>query len=183
MSGHRKWAVLSVGIVAGMTGLSFAAVPMYRAFCQQFGFAGTPRIDATASIPTVIADREMTVRFNGDTANGLAWNFKPAQVSMTVRPGEINLAYFEAVNMADREIVGTATFNVTPLLAAKYFVKTECFCFTEQRLAAGESASMPVSFYVDPGIIDDPSLDQLRTLTLSYTFFETSASQQTAALN
>lgn len=166
-----------------MTALSFAAVPAYRAFCQQFGFAGTPRIDVGAPAPATVVDREMTIRFNGDTAEGLAWDFRPAQVSMTLRPGETGLAFFEAVNLADREITGTATFNVTPLQAAKYFVKTECFCFTEQILGRGESASMPVSFFIDPAIVDDPALQELRTLTLSYTFFETSESRQFATLN
>ena len=109
---------MSIGIVAGMTALSFAAVPAYRAFCQQFGFAGTPRIEVGAPSPLEIVDREMTIRFNGDTAQGLAWDFRPSQISMTLRPGETALAFFEAVNLAARPITGTATFNVTPLQAA-----------------------------------------------------------------
>ena len=166
---HRGWVFASLAIVLAMNGLAYASVPAYRAFCQQFGFAGTPRIaDQSAAR---ILDRRMEVRFNGDTARGLAWDFTPAQVAVTLPVGETGLAYFEAVNRGAETITGTATFNVTPLKAAKYFVKVACFCFTEQVLAAGETARMPVTFFVDPAIADDSKMDDIETVTLSYTFF------------
>ena len=165
-----KWAGLSVAIVVTMNALAYASVPAYRAFCQQFGFGGTPKIAGTQA--ATILDRRITVRFNGDTAGDLPWRFGPAQTAMTLDIGETGLAYFDAVNESDREITGTSTFNVTPLQAAKYFVKIDCFCFTEQVLAPGESASLAVSFFVDPAIADDPAMASLNTLTLSYTFFE-----------
>jgi cytochrome c oxidase assembly protein subunit 11 len=174
-----------MGIVAGMGVLAFASVPAYRAFCQQFGFAGTPRVDAGRSsqdaYPVQTSDRAVTVRFNADTNGALPWNFHPVQGEITVGLGEESLAFYQATNDSDRPITGTATFNVTPLEAAKYFVKTECFCFTEQTLGAGETVSMPVSFYIDPALSSDPALEALETVTLSYTFFETSQSRLLAA--
>ena len=119
-----------------------------------------------------VGERVITVRFNADTARGMPWRFQPQQRAVTLKVGEQALALYEAVNPTERRIVGTSTFNVTPLKAGPYFNKIECFCFTEQALAPGQSVDMPVSFFVDPEISDDPNLDDVKTITLSYTFFE-----------
>lgn len=159
-------------LVIAMNGFAYAMVPAYRAFCQQFGFAGTPVVEANGpESDVVLRDRTITVRFNSDIAPDLDWHFKPVQRSIDLNPGETGLAFYEAVNNAERDASGTATFNVTPLKAAPYFVKIECFCFTEQTLSPGQVAQMPVTFYVDPAIAEDQNLDDVTTITLSYTFF------------
>ena len=158
------------GIVFGMVGLAYASEPFYRLFCEVTGFGGTTQVaDADAS-PSIV-DQVVTVRFDGNVNAGLNWQFRPAQREVRVRLGERAVAYFEAVNRSDKPIVGTATFNVTPYRAATYFDKIDCFCFTEQVLAPGEAVSMPVSFYVDPAMLDDEYAKDTRTITLSYTFF------------
>lgn len=166
---NRGLVVLLSGLVAGMVGLSFAAVPLYRLFCQVTGFAGTTQVAEAA--PEDIAERVITVRFNADVDPALPWRFVPLERAVRVRVGESGLAYFRATNLADRPITGTAVFNVTPLKAGPYFNKVQCFCFDEQHLAAGESADMGVSFFVDPAIMDDRNLDDVSTITLSYTLF------------
>jgi cytochrome c oxidase assembly protein subunit 11 len=161
-------------LVLGMNGFAYATVPAYRAFCQKFGFAGTPLVAAFApAADEVLTDREITVRFNSDIEPALDWRFKPVQRSVTLNVGATGLAFFEARNRHADAVTGTATFNVTPLKAAPYFVKIECFCFTEQTLAPGETAQMPVTFFVDPEIALDENLDDVSTITLSYTFFRT----------
>ena len=163
-------------LVLGMNGFAYATVPAYRAFCQKFGFAGTPLVAASAPpAGEVLADREITIRFNSDIDPALDWRFKPVQRSVTLNVGATGLAFFEAANRHSEAVTGTATFNVTPLKAAPYFVKIECFCFTEQTLAAGETAQMPVTFFVDPDIALDDNLDDVGTITLSYTFFRNEA--------
>lgn len=176
-------ALLLTGLVAGMVGLSFAAVPLYRAFCQVTGFGGTTQI-ATAA-PVQATDRDMTIRFNADVDPALPWRFSPDLRSVEVKVGEQKLAFFKARNLSDKPITGTATFNVVPLKAGAYFSKVACFCFTEQRLEPGEEVEMPVSFFVDPEISSDPNLDEVQTITLSYTFFrsdEEESQPQTAAV-
>jgi cytochrome c oxidase assembly protein subunit 11 len=170
---NRRLALLLSGLVVGMVGLSFAAVPLYRLFCQVTGFAGTPNIVAAGSATTL--ERRVTVRFNADTDRNLPWYFRPAQASVQLQLGEQGLAHYEARNLSDRTIVGTATFNVTPLKAGQYFSKIECFCFTEQRLEPGQTVDMPVAFYVDPRLNDDPSMADVTTITLSYTFYRVAA--------
>jgi cytochrome c oxidase assembly protein subunit 11 len=165
----RLTALACVGVVAGMVGLSYAAVPLYRLFCQVTGYGGTTRIATVA--PDRIGARVITVRFDGNVAPGLAWKFMPEQKSIEVRVGETALAYYRALNVTGRSTAGTATFNVTPLQAGAYFNKIDCFCFSEQTLMPGQSADMPVSFFVDPAIEDDPDLRHVTTITLSYTFF------------
>jgi cytochrome c oxidase assembly protein subunit 11 len=161
-----------VSMVMAMNGLAYAAVPAYRAFCQKFGFAGTPLVEASGPASgEILSDRSMTIRFNSDIEPSLDWHFKPVQRSMHMQVGETGLAFFEAENKQNESVTGTATFNVTPLKAAPYFAKIECFCFTEQTLAAGESVQMPVTFFVDPAIAEDRNLDDVTTITLSYTFF------------
>jgi cytochrome c oxidase assembly protein subunit 11 len=156
-------------VVVGMVGLSFAAVPLYRLFCQVTGYGGTTQVAQAA--PEVISDSRVTVRFNADKDPALEWRFEPLQKSMTARLGEQKLAFFRATNLADHPVIGTATFNVTPLKAGLYFNKLECFCFTEQRLEPGQSMDMPVAFFVDPAILEDEGAREVRTVTLSYTFF------------
>ncbi len=166
-----------LGIVAGMGAMSYAAVPLYEAFCRVTGYGGTTQRADVA--PDTISDRVMTIRFDSTTSNALPWTFKPDQKKMSVKVGESNLAFYTAVNNSDQPVSGTATFNVTPLKAGLYFSKIDCFCFEEQRLEPGEKAIMPVSFFVDPEINEDRNLDEIKTITLSYTFFK--KEEQTAS--
>lgn len=175
----RFTALAAATVVVGMVGLSFAAVPLYRAFCQLTGYAGTPRIFAAG--PTEEIARTVTVRFNGNVAHGLPWTFVPAQGPITVKLGETALAEFRARNDGTRPIVGVATFNVTPFKAGEYFAKIACFCFNEQRLEPGEEVLMPVTFYVDPALATDRSTRDINTITLSYTFFEADDSPRASA--
>lgn len=174
---RNKYIFAALGVlVLGMNGFAYATVPAYRAFCQQFGFAGTPLVAEVAPhADAVLADRQVTIRFNSDIEPALDWRFKPVQRTMTLNVGATGLAFFEAGNRHDEAVTGTATFNVTPLKAAPYFVKIECFCFTEQTLEPGETAQMPVTFFVDPDIALDKNLDDVGTITLSYTFFRNEA--------
>ncbi|MGY9055993.1 MAG: cytochrome c oxidase assembly protein [Alphaproteobacteria bacterium] len=157
------------GLVACMIGLSFAAVPLYQIFCQVTGFGGTPQVVEAGQVQ--IVDRQVTVRFNADIDRSLDWQFKPAQLSVNLKLGEQTLAFYKASNTTDQILVGSATFNVTPEKAGQYFNKIECFCFTEQTLEPGQTVDMPVSFYVDPRLNDDPSMADVTTITLSYTFY------------
>jgi cytochrome c oxidase assembly protein subunit 11 len=164
-----------VALMAGVTavtmvGAAYAAVPLYNLFCAVTGYGGTTTV-ATGEAG-VILDREMTVLFDANVNRHLGWDFRPVQRSMTVRVGETALAYYTATNTTDRPITGVATFNVAPFKAASYFSKLECFCFTEQTLQPGESVEMPVLFFVDPLIDEERRLDDVHTMTLSYTFFE-----------
>ncbi len=164
----RVGALLTLLVVA-MVGASFAAVPLYRLFCQVTGYGGTTQVAET--LPEAILDRDIVVRFNADVDGRLSWKFQPVQAPVTLKVGEPGLAFYEATNLSDEFQVGTASFNVTPLKAGQYFNKVECFCFTEQPLAGGETAQLPVSFFVDPAIAQDPNMDDVATITLSYTFF------------
>lgn len=167
----RATALIALTVAGLMVGASFAAVPLYQIFCQVTGYGGTTQVAETA--PAKVLERHMTIRFNADVDRGLPWKFKPVQRQVEVKVGEQALAFYKAENRSDRTIVGTATFNVTPAKAGLYFSKVACFCFTEQRLEPGQSADMPVTFFVDPAIADDPNLDEVTTITLSYTFYET----------
>ena len=166
----RTLAVLGT-VVFGMAGLSFAAVPLYDLFCRVTGYGGTTQVDDGSGSVRATLDREVTVRFNGGVNPGLPWSFEPEQLSVDVRIGQDALAFYRAENLSTQTTTGTATFNVTPAKAGQYFVKLDCFCFTEQKLEAGESTDMAVSFYVDPKIAEDPNLDDVTTITLSYSFF------------
>lgn len=167
---NTRTAVMAGGIVAVMASLSFAAVPFYRWFCQVTGFAGTTAVAAAAS--EVVLDQVVTIRFDANVAAGMAWDFRPEQREMRVRIGETGLAFYEATNPTDRPIAGQASYNVTPDAAGGYFAKIDCFCFTEQVLQPGETVMMPVSFFVDPAMLDDPEGRFVHTITLSYTFYE-----------
>lgn len=167
----RNRAVLAgcAAFAGGMLGLSFAAAPLYDLFCRTTGYGGTP-IRAEAA-PGGVSDRVMTVRFDTNIDPTLPWAFYPEERAVTVKVGENRLVYFRAENRSDRTIVGRAAFNVVPDVAARYFDKIQCFCFNEQKLQAGESVAMPVSFFVSPEILKDRRFDGLSELTLSYTFF------------
>jgi len=168
------------GLVATMVALSFAAVPLYRWFCQVTGFGGTTMRAEKA--PEAIGEQTITVRFNADIGgNNLTWRFQPLERQVTLRVGEERLAFYRATNIGPVPVVGTATYNVTPHKAAPYFHKIACFCFTEQELAPGESLDMPVSFFVDPAIVNDPKRLGVGTITLSYTFFRALDAQPKAA--
>ncbi len=162
--------VVLASAVVGMVGLSFAAVPLYQLFCQVTGYGGTTQLAEAA--PAVVAERTITVRFNADTGPDLPWRFQPVQREMTVHLGESAIAYFVDENTSSRPVLGSATFNVTPQKVGIYFKKIDCFCFTEQFLGAGERAELPVTFFVDPAILDDRNTREVTAITLSYTFFD-----------
>jgi len=172
-------ALSLAGLVAGMVGLSFAAVPLYRIFCQTTGYGGVPQ-QADAA-PGEVLDRTITIRFDANVDRALPWTFAPEKRVMEVRIGETALAFFKAHNDTDKPVTGTAGFNVSPEVVGRYFTKIECFCFTEQRLAAGESIDMPVTFFVDPKIVEDESTKNITEITLSYTFYRTNDQAGVAA--
>ena len=171
-AGRRRKNALVVtvllGILGGMGTLVYFAVPLYQLFCQVTGFGGTTRV-ATAA-PDAAGAAAITVRFDANVAPDLPWKFIPPK-PVRIRLGEEHLVAFEAVNRSDEPILGTAIFNVTPFKSGEYFNKIECFCFTEQFLMPGESKKFPVTFFVDPGIADDPNAVDVSAITLSYTFF------------
>jgi len=173
---NAKTAVVLFSVVAGMIGLAFASVPLYRIFCQTTGLAGTPGIQSQA--PAKATDIDFKVRFDANVNTALHWQFKPLQKEIDLKLGEERLAFYEATNLSDKTITGSAVFNVTPLKIGQYFVKIDCFCFTEQTLKPGETAQMPVSFYVDPAIYDDKNTRDVKTITLSYTFYPVEEEQK-----
>ena len=155
--------------VAAMVGMSYAAVPLYDWFCRATGFGGRTQV-ATAA-PHGALGRTITVRFDANVAGGLPWRFTPEQNSIEVRIGEVFTVNYLAINLAARETVGQAAYNVTPATTGIHFQKINCFCFTEQRLGPGEKREMPVVFYIDPALAHDPELGELNTITLSYSFY------------
>jgi len=155
--------------VAGMVGLAYASVPFYDWFCRVTGFGGRPQI-ATAA-PQGVIGRTVSVRFDANVTGGLPWRFEPEQNSLDVKLGEVVTVNFVATNLAARETLGQAAYNVAPATTGSYFQKINCFCFTEQRLGPGEKREMPVVFYIDPSLAKDGELDDLNTITLSYSFY------------
>lgn len=168
--GTGRTVALLVTVVAAMTGLTAASVPLYRLFCQVTGYAGT-NDRASAAPAQVVSDRLITVRFDATEAPDLGWEFRPLQSEVQVHPGEETVIYYRAVNRGSAASTGTATHNVTPIKAAAYFEKLQCFCFTRQHLEPGQSADLAVSFFVDADIASDPSTRDVDTITLSYTMF------------
>jgi cytochrome c oxidase assembly protein subunit 11 len=162
------WAGL---LVLAMIGLAFASVPLYRLFCQVTGFDGTTMRASADSAPGPVAGKEVDVRFDANTASALPWKFRPEETVKRATIGERYIAFYTAKNLSARAVTGTATFNVTPVWAGKYFNKIQCFCFNEQLLKPGEEMRMPVVFYVDPKIVDDPDAGRISEITLSYTFY------------
>lgn len=161
---------MAFGLAAGMTGVGYASVPLYRLFCQVTGFGGTTQ-KADEAPGAVASGKLISVRFDANTAPGLAWEFKPEAKSEKVVIGARDITFYSAKNLSSVPMTGTATFNVTPTQAGKYFSKIQCFCFTEQTLQPGKQMRMPVVFYVDPKIMDDPDARDIKEITLSYTFY------------
>lgn len=166
---NRTLAAACVVFVGCMVGAAYAAVPLYQLFCRVTGYGGTTQRAESAPIKPI--DRRIEVRFDANVGNGLPWSFKPAQRQVELKLGEVSEAGYVVVSTSDLPSAGTATFNVTPFEAGAYFNKLDCFCFTEQVLAPGEKRDMPVVFFVDPEMDNDPNLKSIRTITLSYTFF------------
>lgn len=164
-------AVLIFGI-----GFTYASAPLYRIFCQTTGFSGTPMTGTSTINPNRLVpsknSRRIKVTFNADTSRALNWSFTPQQREVCVLPGETSLAFYTAKNESNKDIIGMATYNVTPSKVAPYFNKIQCFCFEEQMLGAGEQIDMPVFFFIDPEIENDPLMKDVDTVTLSYTFFK-----------
>jgi cytochrome c oxidase assembly protein subunit 11 len=170
-TGRRDIAVAAAcGVfVAFMVGMAYASVPLYSWFCRTTGFGGVPQVATVA--PAQISDRKITVRFDANVGAGLPWRFEPERTSVEVRLGEVITVYYTATNLSKQETAGQAAYNVTPTTVGAYFTKINCFCFTEQHLAPGETREMAVVFYVDPELMKDSDQDDLNTITLSYTFF------------
>ncbi|WP_259781439.1 cytochrome c oxidase assembly protein [Aestuariispira ectoiniformans] len=166
---NKGVALVFVAMAMGMVGLTFASVPLYNLFCRVTGYGGTTQQADTGS--DRVLDRDVEVRFDGSVNASMPWKFRPEQKSVHLKVGEQAIAFYKAVNTGPERVTGTATFNVTPQKAGQYFVKIDCFCFTEQTLEPGQDADMPVTFYVDPYIDEDPDMDDVKTITLSYTFF------------
>jgi cytochrome c oxidase assembly protein subunit 11 len=169
---------MCVGVVAAMIGLSYASVPLYRIFCQVTGFNGTPKINGEAS--TEVAEGSIEVRFDANV-NQLPWYFRPDRISMKVGLGENTATFYHAQNNSNEALRGHAEFNITPIKAGKYFNKVECFCLTDPELKPWEKAKLGVSFFVNPKIATDPETMDVKTVTLSYTFFPSKAGPTTVA--
>ncbi|KKB11165.1 cytochrome C oxidase assembly protein [Devosia geojensis] len=165
---NEKVAMTLAGIVLGMTGLAFASVPLYQLFCQVTGYGGTTQVATDA--PKGVIDRQMTVRFDSNIDSALAWQVTPAR-PVSGQVGALETVTYRATNTTDKPLTGMAVFNVVPEKAGYYFNKMECFCFTEQTLAPGETVDMPIVFFVDPEIDQNHDLDTVREITLSYTFY------------
>ncbi|PZQ22189.1 MAG: cytochrome c oxidase assembly protein [Sphingopyxis macrogoltabida] len=173
LSANARTASLAGLLAVAMVGLGFAAVPLYNLFCRVTGFGGTTqRVDAgTAAAEPMVLTQTMSVRFDANVSPKLPWSFRPEHPRDTVSIGARDMAIYIAENHSSSPITGTASFNVTPVQAGKYFTKIQCFCFTEQRLEPGQQMRMPVLFFVDPKILDDPDARDVQEITLSYTFY------------
>ncbi|EGN98891.1 hypothetical protein SERLA73DRAFT_54937 [Serpula lacrymans var. lacrymans S7.3] len=179
---NRTLLMYTSAVIVLAVGVTYAAVPLYRMFCAATGFAGTPKVgtgrfEADRLVPIEDAKR-IKVHFNADRAEALPWNFVPQQKFVTVLPGETSLAFYKAKNNSKKDIIGIATYNVTPDRVAPYFSKVECFCFEEQKLLAGEEVDMPLLFFIDKDIMDDPSCRGIDDVVLSYTFFRARRNSQ-----
>jgi cytochrome c oxidase assembly protein subunit 11 len=172
-SKHVRIGWYIVALILLMITLTYASVPIYRLFCQLTGFGGTVHINEI--VPTIHTEpimRSILVKFNADTASGMPWIFTPLQHEVNIVVGESTLAFYKAPNPTDSAMIGVSTYNISPPHAAVYFNKIQCFCFEEQRLGPKESLDMPVFFYIDPAFANDPKMEQIHTITLSYTFFK-----------
>lgn len=156
-------------LVVGMVGAAYAAVPLYNWFCKTTGFGGTTQVSEKA--PDHVLGRTLTIRFDSNVAPGLPWRFQPGQNEIQVHIGEVATVHYKVINEAARDVSGQASYNVSPPTVGGYFNKINCFCFTEQRLKAGETREMAVVFYIDPSIVNDRDQNDLSTITLSYTFY------------
>lgn len=178
---HTRTALIAGAVVLGMTGMAFAAVPIYQAFCKVTGYGGTTQ-EAQAA-PTQILERRIEVRFDANTSPDLPVEFAPKQTAETLRIGETGLAFYRVRNLSNEPLVARATYNVAPHVAGQYFAKLECFCFTDRVIAPGAEADLPVVFFVDPEIVRDPDTRDITSLTLSYTFFRSTSPEAQALLN
>jgi cytochrome c oxidase assembly protein subunit 11 len=179
--GNLRVGLLAFGGALAMLGLGYASVPLYRLFCQVTGFGGTTMIASeskAAAAARAATGQTISIRFDGTSAMGMPWTFRPSQSTDTVTIGERDIATYTARNDSAQTITGVATFNVTPEQAGKYFNKIQCFCFTEQTLAPGQEVTMPVLYFVDPAMLDDPNMKGVEQITLSYTFHRSDAPQQ-----
>jgi cytochrome c oxidase assembly protein subunit 11 len=173
---NRKTMLIAFSAALGMLGLGYASVPLYRLFCQMTGFGGTTQVatEAEATLAERLAGsagaREFSIRFDANTASDMPWDFRPVQVTDRVSIGQRDMATYIARNNSSIPITGNATFNVEPEQAGRYFNKIQCFCFTEQTLMPGQEVRMPVLYYVDPAVMDDPNMEGVEQITLSYTF-------------
>lgn len=179
----NRTVLLLVSVVLFMGAASFAFVPFYNWFCQVTGFGGVTQEASGSDSGDVILDRDITIAFDANTDREMPWEFKPVAQEMTLKIGETGLAFFEAYNPTDHAIAGQASYNVFPYSAGSYFIKVQCFCFTEQVLQPGERVQMPVSFYVDPDIVNDPEAKYANSITLSYTFHQIEMPQKQAGLS
>ncbi len=168
---HKRLVCMLVGLVLFMLGLAFLSVPLYRIFCQETGFGGTPRIATIAQLPTQKLSRQIKVHFTASVHRDLPWSFVTMQPSTMIKLGQLRIMFYKAKNISDQPIIGMATYNVTPEKAAPYFNKIACFCFEQQLLHPGEEMEMPVQFFIDPDYDKDPLLNDVNEITLSYTFF------------
>lgn len=183
MDKNTRTLVAALSVVVCMIGLSFAAVPLYDLFCRVTGLGGTTQV-ASGDIPDgPVAGRVIDVRFNADVNRDMPWHFKTDQRSVRVQPGEQKLISYRASNPTNMPVTGTAIYNVTPPKVGKYFHKIQCFCFQDQVLNPGQDIHMPVLFYVDPKIMDDPEMADVSTITLSYTFFRSQSREYERALD
>lgn len=178
---NRRILIIVLAAVAIMIGASFAAVPLYNLFCRVTGFGGTTQMSAEAPDPSEIVDRTVTIHFNTDTGRNLLWTFKPDQREVKVKIGQPALASFRLENKDRVPVTGTALYNVTPAKAGKYFHKTQCFCFAEQTMQPGQETTLPVVFFLSPEMAKDPNLDDVKVITLSYTYFKADTPELDAA--
>lgn len=182
-SSNTSTLLYGLSVATFFGGICYAAVPLYRIFCNATGFAGTPKTGHYALDPRKIdgsvGGRELKISFISNTARSMPWHFTPQMRFVTVRPGQTALAFYKAYNPTDREIIGMSTYNIVPAKAAQYFNKIQCFCFEEQRLGPKEDVVMPVFFYIDPEFNNDPGMESVDEIVLSYTFFDTSKNKIT----
>ena len=178
MDNKRKTVLQTVSLVVFMGALAWASVPLYDWFCRVTGFGGVTNTAQTGS--DVILDKTIKVRFDASLDRDMPWEFKPVERQVEMRIGETGLVFYEAYNPTDRPVAGTASYNVTPYEAGNFFTKIDCFCFEQQILQPGERVEMPVTFFVDPEIVDDRDAKYTKVITLSYTFYETDLPQETA---
>lgn len=180
LEGPRKTVVQTVGVVVLMGALAWASVPFYDWFCRVTGFGGATDVAEAGS--EEILDQTITVRFDASLERNMPWEFRPLEREMTLRIGETGLAFYEAYNPTSRPVAGSASYNVTPFEAGGFFYKIQCFCFEEQVLEPGERVQMPVTFFVDPDLVEDRDGKHVHTITLSYTFYEIDLPESYAAI-
>jgi cytochrome c oxidase assembly protein subunit 11 len=178
MTPVARTGILATAFAVGMVGVGYAAVPLYRIFCQVTGFGGTTQMRVGSVAPGAIAGKTMVVRFDANHVPSLPWTFKPESKRETVAIGAREIAFYTSKNLSDKPVTGMASFNVTPSQAGKYFSKIQCFCFNEQTLQPGQEVRMPVTYYVDPAILNDPSARDIEEITLSYTFYPVDAGKK-----